>query len=165
MPRPRHSLRSQPGARSRISPPAWLRPASSEPSGISCRQKRGTAEGGNSTRPDAFRSRPRWFAPPSPPDRAFLASNSAARGPSGSRRTEPLWRETRMFSLQDKALLNARNMADIGHIKEFSSLNLSKHRSVINAFVHIIAAITAYQINPIKPKRNLQPRYQLETTA
>src|SRR4051794_8245729 len=71
------------------------------------------------------------------------------------------------LSLQDKALLNARNMAEtiIGHIKEFSSLNLSKHRSVINAFVHIIAAITAYQINPFKPKLNLQPRYQLQTTA
>src|ERR671921_270936 len=71
------------------------------------------------------------------------------------------------LSLQDKALLNARNMAEtiIGHIKEFSSLNLSKHRSAINAFVHIIAAITAYQINPFKPKLNLQPRYQLETTA
>ena len=51
------------------------------------------------------------------------------------------------ISLEDKALLNARNMAEtiMGHIKEFSSLNLSKHRSVINAFVHIIAAITAYQ--------------------
>jgi hypothetical protein len=71
------------------------------------------------------------------------------------------------LSLQDKALLKARNMAEtiIGQIKEFSSLNLSKHRSVINAFVHIIAAITAYQINPFKPKRNRQPRYQLETTA
>src|SRR4051812_3834005 len=77
------------------------------------------------------------------------------------------------ISLQDKALLKARNMADIGQIKEFSSLNLSKHRSVINAFVHIIAAITAYQINPFKPKRNLpfkpkrnlQPRYRLQTTA
>ena len=34
-----------------------------------------------------------------------------------------------------------------------------------NAFVHIIAAITAYQINPFKPKRNLQLGYQLETTA
>src|SRR3954447_11248995 len=67
------------------------------------------------------------------------------------------------LSLQDKALLKARNMAD--NIKEFSSLNLSKHRSVINAFVHIIAAITAYQINPFKPKLNLQLRYQLETAA
>src|SRR5918995_1149149 len=65
------------------------------------------------------------------------------------------------ISLEDKALLNARNMAEtiIGHIKEFSSLNLSKHRSAINAFVHIIAAITAYQINPFKPKLNLQPCY------
>src|SRR3954447_10265019 len=71
------------------------------------------------------------------------------------------------LSLQDKALLNARNMAEtiIGQIKEFSSLNLSKHRSVINAFVHIIAAITAYQINPFKPKRNLQPRYRLQITT
>jgi hypothetical protein len=65
------------------------------------------------------------------------------------------------LSLEDKALLKARNMAD--NIKEFSSLN--QHRSVINAFVHIIAAITAYQINPFKPKLNLQSRYQLETTA
>jgi len=65
------------------------------------------------------------------------------------------------LSLQDKALLNARNMAD--NIKEFSSLN--QHRSAINAFVHIIAAITVYQINPFKPKLNLQPRYRLETTA
>jgi hypothetical protein len=71
------------------------------------------------------------------------------------------------ISLQDKALLNARNMAEtiIGHIKEFSSLNLSKHRSATNAFIHIIAAITAYQINPFKPKLNLQPRYHLQTTA
>ncbi len=69
------------------------------------------------------------------------------------------------LSLQDKALLNARNMADIGHIKEFSSLTLSKHRSAINAVVHIIAAMTAYQINPFKPKLNLQTRYRLETTA
>ena len=71
------------------------------------------------------------------------------------------------LSLQDKALLNARNMAEtiIGQIKEFSSLNLSRHRSVVNAFVHIIAAITAYQINPFKPKRNPQSRYRLQTTA
>ena len=67
------------------------------------------------------------------------------------------------MSLHDKALLNARNMAD--KIKEFSSLNLSRHRSVINAFVHIIAAITVYQINPFKPKRNLPPRYRLQTLS
>jgi len=40
----------------------------------------------------------------------------------------------------------------IGHIKEFSSLRLPKHRSVFNAFIHIVAALVAYQINPLPPK-------------
>jgi hypothetical protein len=61
------------------------------------------------------------------------------------------------LSLQDKALLNARNMADIGHIKEFSSLNLSRHRSAINAFVHIIAAITALYVAFGRPGHHIQP--------
>jgi hypothetical protein len=40
----------------------------------------------------------------------------------------------------------------IGHIKEFSSLRLPKHRSVFNAFTHITAALVACQINPLPPK-------------
>lgn len=61
------------------------------------------------------------------------------------------------MTLTDKALLNARNMAEtiIGHIKEFSALNLPRHRSPINAFIHVMAALTAYQLNPIKPKIRL----------
>jgi hypothetical protein len=57
-------------------------------------------------------------------------------------------------SFCDKALLNGRNIAEtiIGHIKEFSSLRLPKHRSVFNAFTHIAAAIIAYQINPLPPR-------------
>ena len=57
-------------------------------------------------------------------------------------------------SFLDKALLNGRNIVEtiIGHIKEFSSLRLPKHRSVGNAFTHIIATIVAYQINPLPPK-------------
>jgi hypothetical protein len=56
-------------------------------------------------------------------------------------------------SFFDKALLNGRNIAEtiIGHIKEFSSLRLPKHKSVFNAFVHITAAIIAYQIDPLPP--------------
>jgi hypothetical protein len=56
------------------------------------------------------------------------------------------------MTLADKALLNARNMAEtiIGHIKAFCSLNLPKHRSLFNAFIHLIAAIIAYQLNPIR---------------
>ena len=61
------------------------------------------------------------------------------------------------INMVDKALLNARNISEtiIGHIKEFSSLNLSKSRSPINAFVHILAALTSYQINPLSPKFKL----------
>jgi hypothetical protein len=57
-------------------------------------------------------------------------------------------------SFFDKALLNGRSIAEtiIGHIKEFSSLRLPKHRSVFNAFTHITAAIIAYQINPLFPQ-------------
>ena len=57
-------------------------------------------------------------------------------------------------SFFDKALLNGRNIAEtiIGHIKEFSSLRLPKHRSVFNAFTHITAAIIAYQIDPLPPR-------------
>jgi hypothetical protein len=58
------------------------------------------------------------------------------------------------ISLLDQKLLNGRNIAEtiIGHIKEFSSLRLPKHRSAFNAFTHITAAIIAYQIDPLLPK-------------
>lgn len=67
------------------------------------------------------------------------------------------------LSMTDKMLLNARNLAEtiIGHIKAFSSLNLPKHRSPINAFLHILAALTAYQINPIKPAASCFPLLSL----
>lgn len=57
-------------------------------------------------------------------------------------------------SLLDKALLNGRGIAEtiIGHVKEFSSLRLPKHRSVFNAFTHITAAIIAYQISLLPPQ-------------
>ncbi|MBV8453832.1 MAG: IS982 family transposase [Deltaproteobacteria bacterium] len=68
-----------------------------------------------------------------------------------------------LLAMPDKLLLNARNMAEtiIGSIKQFSSLNLPKHRLPLNAFLHILAAITAYQINPIKPKLKLPSTYPL----
>ena len=54
----------------------------------------------------------------------------------------------------DKALLNGRNIVEtvIGHIKEFFSFRLPRHRSVFNAFTHLTAAIVACQINPLPPK-------------
>jgi hypothetical protein len=57
-------------------------------------------------------------------------------------------------SFLDKALLDGRQIVEtiIGHIKEFSSLRLPKHRSVFNAFTHLIAVLVAYQINPLPPQ-------------
>jgi hypothetical protein len=70
------------------------------------------------------------------------------------------------LAMPDKLLLNARNMAEtIGSIKEFSSLNLPKHRLPLNAFLHLLAAITAYQLNPIKPKLKLPSTYLLAIPA
>jgi hypothetical protein len=64
---------------------------------------------------------------------------------------------TRRRSVETERLLKGRNVAEtiIGHIKEFSSLRLPKHRSVVNALTHIVAAIIAYQIDPLSP----QPLY------
>jgi Transposase DDE domain len=71
------------------------------------------------------------------------------------------------LAMPDKLLLNARNMAEtiIGSIKQFSSLNLPKHRLPLNAVLHLVAAITAYQINPIKPKFKLPSTYPLTISA
>jgi hypothetical protein len=57
------------------------------------------------------------------------------------------------ISLIDKVLLNGRNMAEtiIGSIKAFSSLNLPKHRLPINGFLHVMAAVVSYQLDPIRP--------------
>lgn len=57
------------------------------------------------------------------------------------------------ITMADKLLLNGRNMAEtiIRKIKAFSSLNLPGHRLPINGFLHILAAVTACQINPVKP--------------
>jgi hypothetical protein len=63
------------------------------------------------------------------------------------------------LTLTAKLLLNARNRAEtiIGHLKAFSSLNLPKHRALLNAFLHLLAALTAYQLNPIKPAASFSP--------
>jgi hypothetical protein len=62
------------------------------------------------------------------------------------------------LSAIDQALLDGRSIAEtiIGHIKEFSSLRMPKHRCVPNAFTHLIAALVAYQTDPLAPKQRLE---------
>jgi hypothetical protein len=67
------------------------------------------------------------------------------------------------LSMTDKLLLNARNMAEtiIGHLKAFASFNLAKPRAPINALLHLLAALTAYRLNPIKPAASFSPLLSL----
>ena len=63
------------------------------------------------------------------------------------------------LTLTAKLLLNARNMVEtiIGHIKAYTSLNLPKHRAPLNAFLHLLAALTADQLDPIKLQASFLP--------
>jgi hypothetical protein len=67
------------------------------------------------------------------------------------------------LTLTDKLLLNARNRVEtiIGHLKTFSSLNLPKHRAPLNAFLYLLAALTADQLNPLKPAACFLPLLSL----
>jgi Transposase DDE domain len=67
------------------------------------------------------------------------------------------------LTLINKLLLNARYRAEtiICHLKAISSLNLPKHHAPLNAFLHLLAALTAYQLNPIKPTVFFSPLLSL----
>jgi Transposase DDE domain len=76
-------------------------------------------------------------------------------------------RKSLPISMIDKMLLNGRNIAEtiIGNIKGFSSLNLPKHRRPINGFLHLMAALVAYQLDPIKPNHAFFSRCPPTITA
>jgi hypothetical protein len=59
--------------------------------------------------------------------------------------------------MPDKLLLNTRNMAEtiIGSMKRISSLNSPGHRLPLNAFLQLLATLTAYQTTLIKPRFKL----------
>jgi len=67
------------------------------------------------------------------------------------------------LAIPDKLLLNVRNMAEtiIGSIKGDFFAQFAQHRLPLNAFLHLLATITAYQLNPIKPKFKLPSTYPL----
>lgn len=59
----------------------------------------------------------------------------------------------------DKLMLRKRFIIEtvFQQLKESANFHLNKHRSPINAFVSLLSALAAYQINPNKPK--LSPIY------
>jgi hypothetical protein len=64
-----------------------------------------------------------------------------------------------------KLLLKCEERVRNGHRPRSCSVGGSESSETWDNGISLVAAITAYQINLFKPKLNLQPCYQLETTA
>ena len=62
--------------------------------------------------------------------------------------------------LQDKRLLGRRSIIEtiIEQLKNISQIEHSRHRSVDNFFVNLIAGLTAYCHRPHKPSIQLDPK-------
>ena len=65
-----------------------------------------------------------------------------------------------LMPLADKLMLRARFILEtvLDVLKQAQGLEHSRHRSPVNAFVHILSCIVAYGLKPIKPKikRNIR---------
>jgi hypothetical protein len=56
------------------------------------------------------------------------------------------------LSQSEKQLLNQRGLIEtvIGHLKHHYHVWHTRHRSLVNAFTHLMAALAAYVIEPLK---------------
>ena len=61
-------------------------------------------------------------------------------------------KNTEILSSYEKQLLNQRNIIEtvIDHLKHHYQVWHTRHRSIINALTHLIAALAAYAIEPLK---------------
>lgn len=61
-------------------------------------------------------------------------------------------KETMILSAYEKQLLNQRGIVEtvIGHLKHCYQVWHTRHRSMINAMTHLVAALAAYTIEPLK---------------
>ena len=52
----------------------------------------------------------------------------------------------------EKQLLNQRGLVEtvIGHLKHHYQIWHMRHRSILNAMTHLVTALAAYAINPLK---------------
>ena len=61
-------------------------------------------------------------------------------------------KEKQELSSHEKQLLNQRGIIEtvIGHLKHCYQVWHTRHRSIINAMTHLVAALAAYAIEPLK---------------
>jgi hypothetical protein len=71
---------------------------------------------------------------------------------SNSQEAVPLLKETQKLSSHEKQLLNQRGIIEtvIGHLKHCYQVWHTRHRSMINTMTHLVAALAAYAIEPLK---------------
>lgn len=60
--------------------------------------------------------------------------------------------KAQLLSAYEKQLLNQRNLIEtvIGHLKHHYQVWHTRHRSVLNAMTHLVSALAAYAIEPLK---------------
>lgn len=67
-------------------------------------------------------------------------------------RTRKNMKEKPILSAYEKQLLNQRNLIEtvIDHLKHHYQVWHTRHRSILNALTHLVAALSAYAIEPLK---------------
>jgi hypothetical protein len=71
--------------------------------------------------------------------------------------------KNRLMSLMDKILLRKRVVIESvnDQLKNISQIEHSRHRSVFNFLVNLLAGLVAYTYQPKKPSLNLEPKGSL----
>ena len=71
----------------------------------------------------------------------------------------------KLMDLKEKIMLRKRNLIEtvFDYLKNKMNLEHTRHRTVINAFVHIISTLVAYSLKKTKPSIKLD--FNLSTSA
>lgn len=69
--------------------------------------------------------------------------------------------DNKLMDLQEKAMLRKRNLIEtvFDYLKNKMNLEHTRHRSPINAFVHIISTLVAYCLKKTKP--SIKPDFDM----
>jgi hypothetical protein len=73
----------------------------------------------------------------------------------------------RLLSMFDQIMLRKRAIIEsvIDQLKNISNIEHSRHRSVANCFVNLVAGLIAYTYREKKPSLNLRVKEQLQLPA
>jgi len=75
--------------------------------------------------------------------------------------------KSRFVSIFDKIMLRKRAIIEsvVDQLKNISQIEHSRHRSVANCFVNLLAGLVAYTLREKKPSLNIRVKEQLQLPA